>query len=56
MAKSHADLGIGKADYLAVVEMLRDALDAQRIPFGARTTHLLARHSADAPRIIDALR
>jgi hemoglobin len=42
MAKSHADLGIGKADYLAVVEMLQDALDAQRVPFAVQND-LLAR-------------
>jgi hemoglobin len=42
MIKSHADLGIGKADYLAVVEMLQDALDAQRVPFAVQND-LLAR-------------
>jgi hemoglobin len=42
MAKSHADLGIAKADYLAVVEMLQDAMDARQIPFAVQNG-LLAR-------------
>ncbi len=36
MAKSHADLGIGMADYLAVVEMLQDAMDAKHLPFSVQ--------------------
>jgi hemoglobin len=42
MAKSHADLGIGKADFLALVEILQDAMDARQVPFATQNL-LLAR-------------
>jgi hemoglobin len=42
MAKSHADLRIGKADFLALVEILQDAMDARQVPFATQNL-LLAR-------------
>lgn len=42
MANAHADLGIGKADFNALVENLQLAMDAARLPF-ATQNRLLAR-------------
>jgi len=42
MQKSHADLKIARADFLALVEVLQDAMDAQRVPFVVQN-RLLAR-------------
>lgn len=42
MKASHADLGIARADFLAAVELLQAAMDANGIPFAAQN-RLLAR-------------
>lgn len=42
MKKSHAELGITRADFNALVEVLQDALDAQAVPFPVQRA-LLAR-------------
>jgi hemoglobin len=42
MRQSHADLKIGRADFLRVVELLQDSMDARGIPFAVQN-RLLAR-------------
>lgn len=42
MKKSHAELGITRADFNALVEVLQDAMDAQAVPFPVQRA-LLAR-------------
>lgn len=42
MKNSHADLKISRRDFLALVELLQAAMDAQQIPFAAQN-RLLAR-------------
>lgn len=42
MKKSHAELGITRADFNALVEVLQDALDAEAVPFPVQR-ELLAR-------------
>jgi hemoglobin len=42
MKASHADLAISRADFLALVELLQDAMQAQGVPFRAQN-QLLAR-------------
>ena len=41
MKPAHADMGITKAEFLALVEDLQDAMSAQGVPFPAQN-HLLA--------------
>jgi len=42
MKQSHADLKISRADFLRLVELLQDSMDARRIPFAVQN-QLLAR-------------
>ena len=42
MKDAHADLGIAKADFNALVEVLQASMDAKGVPFGAQN-RLLAR-------------
>jgi hemoglobin len=53
MRRSHAELGISRADFNRLVELLQDSMDAHAIPFSAQNA-MLARLAPMHRDIIDA--
>ena len=40
MKAAHRDMGVGRGDFNALVEVLQQSMEARRIPFGAQTAML----------------